>query len=460
MQRTRLFSKAFLLSCAASLAIIGFANIAIAAEDEPFDIDRRNPHKKQRLMADETNRRFAPSLRKKINSRRIAIKLKSHSARDDTLPIIDSIADASTVLQVAQVQEIPPQTTVTMPFTILELKTYLTQRIIGQDAAMTELATSIHAHLVGQKINALISENPAEAKKQGYTPIKRSHILLTGQNGCGKTAALTCVRDFLQTHRADRDLRFPIVFQNHKAGQKNDSLKDTLKDIIYSDDFSLKEIEHAIIFIDDLDLQLFSQDTEEKRATSAGIQEDWLPLIRGANLYFDTKLADGSGSLSFKTNTHNMLFIGTASFKKQTHAGIQINDDYDLEDTGFLPDFIENFQNHIQFAQFNTRMLSNILINPESPYISEATTMLKAGYNITLTFAPDALREIVGRSIKHEHCVQHLRTTLNMLARSILLTAETKRGETITITKEIIQALPASKSRREKFEGKFPGYVS
>ncbi|MDP5012456.1 MAG: AAA family ATPase, partial [Alphaproteobacteria bacterium] len=295
---------------------------------------------------------------------------RKRSRRNDVPHLTDSLDDATNVVHAMELQETAPmQNSLTMPFTILELKTYLTQHLSEQDATMTELATSIHTYLLGQKINKLISESPEEAKRQGYVPVRGSHILLTGQNGCGKTSTLTCVRNFLQTYRTNPDFHIPVVFQNYKYDQNSNSINETLKDIILSGDFNLKEIEHSIIFIDDLDLQLFSQDTEEKRSASAEIQEDWLSILKGTKLCFDVELADSSDSLRFNINTGNMLFIGTASFKKQIQAGAQITDSYDLEDIGFLPDFIENFQNHIQFERFNMRMLSNILSRPESPYI-------------------------------------------------------------------------------------------
>lgn len=344
-----------------------------------------------------------------------------------------------------------------LPFTIGELKTHLAQSICGQDEAIDQLATAVHTHLLRQKINQSILNNPEEALAEGYITSKSKHILLTGQSGSGKTTILKSLRTFLQKYQAVPNLHLPIITQNHEEGKEDNSLKNTLVSAIYSDDYTLKEIEHAIVLIDDMDLQLFSQDSE-KKMISESIQEVWCPFLEGAN--FQLKLTTEDTAINLTLNTENMLFIGTAAFKKQATANIPTHDRYDLEDSGFLPSFIETFQNPIHLAPFNRATLFKILSKKNSPYPKASTTVLKAGYNISLSFTYDALMAIAAEAAKHPRSVQQLAGILDTLTQTIIANPETTPGKTITVTQKTIQTLPLTKSRREKFDEKFPSYVS
>lgn len=378
---------------------------------------------------------------------------------DAALNSVDRQQPAPTLkrMRLNSIAKAPIESPYTMPFTIPELKSYLVQSICGQDDAMERLATAVHTHLLRQKINQSILDTPEQARAEGYITTRSKNILLAGQSGSGKTTILTCLRTFLQKHQRSTNFHFPIIFQNYESDKEDDSLKNTLASLIYLGDYTLSEMEHAIIFLDDMDLQLFSQDTE-KESVSRKIQSEWLPMLEGVNLQL--KITNEDTSINLRLGTENMLFIGTAAFSKQAQASMPTRDRYDLEEAGFLPAFIETFQSPIQLEPFNKYLLFNILNKPDSPHLRAAKTVLKAGYDISLTFTPDALKTIAAEASKHPRSIQQMQATLDTLAQSIMANAEIVRGQTITITDRTIQALPLLKSRREKFDERFPGYIS
>jgi ATP-dependent Clp protease ATP-binding subunit ClpX len=467
MHITSHFSKAFLFSCVTSLVTASFLEKTHAShltDTESTIVSKRQNLTSVLPYAPKTQ----PKRRKSETAEKLTLKLKNPSKKRKSAanPLIEATS-ADKHLAISAPADSFDQP-ITMPFEINDLHRYLNERILGQNEAMLSLAASIHTHYLSVKINRKITKFNTESTSKGYIPIRKKNILLIGQEGCGKTECVGYIHDFLKQYSRDKDFDFPIVTQSYTSGNPEELIKQTMFDALISSEGDLERTERSLIFIDDIDRQLFSHNSDKRPSAADDIQESWASVLKGTALSIklpsgkdaeDDESDQGEG-INVRFNTHNMLFIAAGRFKTNTHTNLQSHDDNDLEHYGFTSKFIETFQNRILFNQFNTRMLTDIISKPDIPFMRQATTLLKAGYNITLDFDPEALRELAGIAIKGGKCVQALQSTVDRLIDPILKRAPTLRGQTLTISKTDVDALPRIKSKREKFDDKFPGYIS
>ncbi|MDP3372281.1 MAG: AAA family ATPase [Candidatus Paracaedibacteraceae bacterium] len=350
---------------------------------------------------------------------------------------------------------------IVMPFEINDLHQYLNERIIGQNEAMLSLAISIHTHYLSAKINAKMIKLAKKNSSHKHYPLQKNNILLIGQEGCGKTECVGYIYDFLKQYSGDQDFNFPFVRCNNTSTNSEEFAKEIILNSLVLSKANIKKAEHALVFIDDIDQKLFSHNPGKGEDASHQIQKTWAPIIKGATITNEIPSSkDEKSDDIFKLNTHNMLFIAAGRFKTNTDANLQSYDDNDLEEYGFTSEFTDVFQSRVLFNQFNTKMLIQIIRNPDTPFINQTMTFLQEGYGITLEFSPEIFQELAKIAIKSNRCVQALQTTVNKLLENILKNAPKLRGQALIISKADIDALPRIKSKRERFEEKIPGFYS
>ena len=461
MDTTSHFSKIFSRLCATNIVMISFFSNAFATDTTDKQLLSQK-HKHKLSDSFHETEQITPKIKvqKIINSnvKRKNTHKKQESTNTSLIRLAPILIQEAAPIPVIDSIDQP----ISMPFQISDLHEFLNKRIIGQNDAMLSLSTAIHSHYLGVKINTKIAKFHTESTAKGYIPIQKKNILLIGHEGSGKTDCLSHIKDFLQQYHNDPDFNFPIITQNHTSIDPLEAINMSLLRAAAKSINAQEGMEKALILIDDMDQQIFSHNTEKNPEVASGIQEIWAPILQGATLNITIPNENGTpddAKFSFKMNTQNMLFIATGRFKTST-ANLQLHDDSDLENFGFIPEFINSFQHRALLNQFNTKMLTQIINKSDIPFMKSATTFLKLGYDITLAFEADALREIAGIAIKGDNCVHSLKLTVDRLIEPILRRAPTLRGQTLTISKADVDALPRIKSKREKFDEKFPGYVS
>jgi len=265
-----------------------------------------------------------------------------------------------------------------------EIKTYLKRYIIGQDNAIDSLAPAIYKHLLICKINSQLPPN----KK-----LKKSHILLIGPTGTGKTYLCKLISDIIKV---------PFVKVNATQYTETGYVGMDVENMVIKlyEKASDKELaKNGIIFIDEID-KIASRNTavghyNDRDVSGLSVQEELLKLFEDDEIsytrrnIFDTE----------KTYTiDNVLFIAGGAFfgiediikerLKKRNLGFNVNqnnkeDIYDItisdiEEYGFIPEFLGRFGNIIKLSSLSVEDLKRIITDVENSPLEQYNRILEA----------------------------------------------------------------------------------
>ena len=121
-----------------------------------------------------------------------------------------------------------------------ELKEYLDQYVIGQEAAKKVLSVAVYNHYKRVKYAKRIAESGVE--------IDKSNILMIGPTGTGKTL-------LARTLAKKLDVPFAIADATTltEAGYVGEDVENILLKLIEAADYDIPRAQHGIIFIDEID---------------------------------------------------------------------------------------------------------------------------------------------------------------------------------------------------------------
>jgi len=271
-----------------------------------------------------------------------------------------------------------------------EIKSYLKRYVIGQDRAIDSLAPAVYRHLLICQLNSRMPPN----KKT-----KKANILLIGPTGSGKTYLCKLISEIIkvpfvkvnatqytETGYVGMDVENMIVRLYEKAGKDEESAKN------------------GIIFIDEID-KIAGRNSgqghySDRDVSGLSVQEELLKLFEDDEIYYTKK---NYLDIERKYRIDNVLFIAGGAFfgideiikkrlKEKRNIGFasDINEAkkekkelseitmQDIQEYGFIPEFLGRFGNFIKLSNLSVDDLKRIITDVENSPLEQYNRILEA----------------------------------------------------------------------------------
>ena len=177
----------------------------------------------------------------------------------------------------------------------------------------------------------------------------------------------------------------------------------------------------GIIFVDEIDKVAVSAKSQSRQDPSKeGVQRDLLPIVEGSDV--NTKYG------VIKTN--HILFIAAGAFHL-------------TKPSDLIPELQGRFPLRVELSSLSEDTLYKILTQPATSLLKQYEALLSTE-GVTLEFEDDAIKEMAKVSqLANEKMedigARRLHTVLERVIEEISFTADEHKGETIKVTKELVQ---------------------
>lgn len=179
--------------------------------------------------------------------------------------------------------------------------------------------------------------------------------------------------------------------------------------------------EDGIVFLDEIDKVAGSAGRSGADVSREGVQRDLLPLIEG------TTVSTKRGPVK----TDHILFIASGAF-------------HVAKPSDLLPELQGRLPIRVELTALSRDDMRRILVEPEASLIKQQEALL-AAEDVTLVFEEDALDALADLAVKVNDTVENigarrLHTVLERLLDEVSFTASDRKGETVNITQDYVNA--------------------